>query len=187
MKVDELLNILKFQHDVALKCNSKFSTFKYYSRIHQTYSGKVGLKLNLTYHFQTYLLSIFIVPNFSKFCNHFIINSKKGPIFLLCYFKLFSIYFLLLLSIIGPFFDCFGDDYIFWILYHAFTYVYWIALVMFTPMMWELLYVEIFCYWKSTKSKLKIWEKWVCSWYFLKALWWMGFYGSDFIIFRSTV
>ncbi len=104
MKIDELLNILHFQHDVALKCSYKFSTFKYYSRIHQTFNGKVGLKLNLTNHFQTYLLSIFIMPKFFKFCNHLIINSKKGTMFLLCYFKLFSIYFLLLLSKTRPFF-----------------------------------------------------------------------------------
>jgi hypothetical protein len=98
VKVDELLNILHFQHDVALKCTCKFSTFKCYSRIHETSNGKIGLKFNLTSHFQTYLIFIFIMPKFFKFCNHLIINSKKGTILLLCYFKLFSIYFLLLLS-----------------------------------------------------------------------------------------
>jgi len=58
--VDELLNILHFQQDVAPKCICKFSTFKYYNRIHQTSNEKVGLKFNLTSHFQTHLLSIFI-------------------------------------------------------------------------------------------------------------------------------
>ncbi len=117
MKVNELLNILHFQHNVALKCTCKFSTFKYYNRIHQTSNGKVGLKLNLTNHFQTYLLSIFIVPKFFKFCNHLIINSKEGMMHLLCYYKLFSSYFLLLLSKIGPFFNYFLN-----LLYHAFTH-----------------------------------------------------------------
>jgi hypothetical protein len=121
VKVDELLNILHFQHDVALKCTCKFSTFKYYSGIHQTSNGKVCLKLNLTNHFQTYLLSIFSLPKFHKFCNHLIINSKKGTILLLCYFQLLSIYFLLLLSKIGPLFDCFGNNYFFRVFYHAFT------------------------------------------------------------------
>ncbi len=95
VKVDELLDILNFQHDVALKCICKFSTFKYYSRIHQTSNGKVGLKLKLTDHFQTYLLSIFIVLKKFKFYNHLIINSKKGTMLLLCYFQSFSIYFLI--------------------------------------------------------------------------------------------
>ncbi len=124
MKVDELLNIFKFQHDVALKCTCTFSTFKYYNWIHQTYNGKVGLKLNLTNHFETYLLSIFIVPKFLKFYNHLIINSKKGTMLLLYYFKLFSIYFLLLLSKTRPFYDYFGDNYFFGILYHVFTLVH---------------------------------------------------------------
>ncbi len=61
------------------------------------------MKLNLTNHFQAYLLPIFIVPKFLKFCNHFIINSKKGTMLLLCYFQLFSIYFILLLSKTRPF------------------------------------------------------------------------------------
>ncbi len=76
MKVNELLNILHSQHDVALKCTCKFSTFKYYYNkiIHQTSNEKVGLKLNLTNHFQTYLLFIFIMPKFLKFFNHLIIN-----------------------------------------------------------------------------------------------------------------
>jgi hypothetical protein len=96
-------------------CTCRFSTFKYYSRIHQTFSGKVGLKFNLSRHFQTYLLFIYIVPKFLKFCNQFIINSKKGTMLL------FSIYFLLLLSKTKPFFDYFGDNYFFCLLYHAFT------------------------------------------------------------------
>ncbi len=94
-------------------CTCRFSTFKYYSRIHQTSSGKVGLKFNLTHHFQT--LFIYIVPKFLKFCNQFIINSKKGTMLL------FLIYFLLLLSKTKPFFDNFGDNYFFCLLYHAFT------------------------------------------------------------------
>jgi hypothetical protein len=116
--------IFKFQHDVALKCTCTFSTFKYYSRIHQNYNGKVGLKLNLTNHFQICLLSIFIVPKFLKFYNHLIKISKKGTMLLLYYFQSFSIYFLLLLSKIGPFFYCFGDNYFFLILYHVFTLVH---------------------------------------------------------------
>jgi hypothetical protein len=59
-------------------------------------------KLNFS-HFQTYLLSTFIVPNFFKFWNHLTINSKKNTIVLLCYLKLFSIYFFLLVS---NYFDC---------------------------------------------------------------------------------
>ncbi len=43
VKVDDLLSILHFQHDVALKCTYEFSTFKYYSRIHQTSDEKIGL------------------------------------------------------------------------------------------------------------------------------------------------
>ncbi len=121
MKVDELLNILHFQHDVTLKCTCKFSTFKYYNRIHQNSNGKIGLKLNLINHFQTYLLSIFIVPKTLKFYNHLIINSKKVTMFLLCYFQLFSIYFLLLLPKTRPFFYCFKNNYFFYLLYHAFT------------------------------------------------------------------
>jgi hypothetical protein len=88
VKVDELLNILHFQHDVALKCTWKLSTFKYYNRIHQTSNGKIDLKLNLISHFQTYLLSIFVVPKFFKFYNHLLINSKKGTMLLLRYFKI---------------------------------------------------------------------------------------------------
>jgi hypothetical protein len=64
-------------------------------------------KLNLTNHFQTYLLFTFIVPKFLEFCNHLTINSKKGTMFLLCYLKLFSIYFLLFVSKIEPFFTIF--------------------------------------------------------------------------------
>jgi hypothetical protein len=68
VKVDELFHILHFQQDVTLKCICKFSTFKYYSKIHQTYNEKVGLKLNLMSHFETCLLSIFIAyRKFSKF------------------------------------------------------------------------------------------------------------------------
>ncbi len=110
-----------FLNNVALKCTRKFSKFKYYNIIHQTSNGKICLKHNLTSHFQTYLLSIFIVPKFHKFCNHLIINSKKGIMLLLCYFQLFSIYFLLLLSKIEPFSGCFGNNYFFYIFYHAFT------------------------------------------------------------------
>jgi hypothetical protein len=43
VKVDELLNIFHFQHNVVLKCTCKFSAFKYYSRMHQMSNGKVGL------------------------------------------------------------------------------------------------------------------------------------------------
>jgi hypothetical protein len=43
VKVDELLNVLHFQRNVTLKCTCKFTMFKYYSRIYQTYNGKVGL------------------------------------------------------------------------------------------------------------------------------------------------
>ncbi len=43
VKVDEWLNILHFQYNVALKCTCKFSTCKYYRRIHQTSNEKVGL------------------------------------------------------------------------------------------------------------------------------------------------
>jgi len=103
------------------KCTCKFSKFKYYSRIHQTYNGKVDLKLNLTSHFQTYLLSIYIVPKFFKFCNHLIINSKKGNMLLLCYLNLFSIYFFPLLPKIGSYFDCFGNNYIFFIYFTMFS------------------------------------------------------------------
>ncbi len=85
VKANELLNILHFQQDVTLKCICKFSTFKCYNRIHQTSNGKVGLKLNLMSHFQTYLLSIFIMQRFFKFCNHFITKLKKNTMFLLCY------------------------------------------------------------------------------------------------------
>jgi hypothetical protein len=42
-EIDELSNILHFQHNVVLKCPCKFSTFKYYNRIHQTCNRKVGL------------------------------------------------------------------------------------------------------------------------------------------------
>jgi hypothetical protein len=94
---------------------------KYYSRIHQTSNGKVGLKLNLTSRFQLYLLSIFIVPKFLKFCIHFIINSKKGPMFLLCYFQLFSIYFHLLLLKTKQIFYYFGNNYFLCLLYHVFA------------------------------------------------------------------
>jgi hypothetical protein len=121
VKVDELLNIFHFQHDVALECTCKFSKFKYYSRIHQTSNQKINLKLNLMSHFQTYLLSIYIVPKFSEFCNQFIINSKKGTMLLLCYLKLFKIYFFLLLLEIGPFFDCFGDNYFFLVYFIMFS------------------------------------------------------------------
>ncbi len=43
VKVDELLNIFHFQHNVDLNYIFKFSTFKYYSSIHQTYNEKVGV------------------------------------------------------------------------------------------------------------------------------------------------
>jgi len=121
VKINELLDILHFKHDITLKCTCKFSTFKYYNKIHQNFNGKIGLKLNLTNHFQTYLLFIFIVPNFFNFFIHLIINSKKGTMFLLCYFQLFSIYFRLLLLKIGPFFHYFGDNYFLYSFYHVFT------------------------------------------------------------------
>jgi len=41
VQVGELLNILHFQHDVALKCTCKFLTSKYYNRIHQSFNGKI--------------------------------------------------------------------------------------------------------------------------------------------------
>ncbi len=40
-------------------------------------------QLNLTSHFQTYLLSTFIVPKFLKFCNHLNINSNKSTMFIM--------------------------------------------------------------------------------------------------------
>ncbi len=40
-----------------------------------------------------HLLSIFIVPNFFKFFNHLIINSKKGTMLLLYYFQCTFLYF----------------------------------------------------------------------------------------------
>jgi hypothetical protein len=64
-------------------------------------------KLNLTNHFQTYLLFTFIVPKFFEVCNHLTINSKKSTMLLLCYLKLFSVYFLLFVSKIEPFFTIF--------------------------------------------------------------------------------
>ncbi len=93
VKINELLDILHFKHDITLKCTCKFSTFKYYNKIHQNFNGKIGLKLNLTNHFQTYLLFIFIVPIFFNFFIHLIINSKKGTMFLLCYFQSTFVYF----------------------------------------------------------------------------------------------
>jgi len=57
-------------------------------------------KLNLIRHFQTYLLSIFIVPKFLQF-----LNSNKSTMLLLCYLNCFSIYFFLV-SKIRPLFDC---------------------------------------------------------------------------------
>jgi hypothetical protein len=56
-----------FSTQCSPKMYCKLSTFKYYNRIHQKYNGKVSLKLNLTSHFQTYLLFIFVVPKFFKF------------------------------------------------------------------------------------------------------------------------
>jgi hypothetical protein len=38
VKVDELLNILHFQHDVGLKYICKFSMFNYYSKIYQNFN-----------------------------------------------------------------------------------------------------------------------------------------------------
>jgi hypothetical protein len=43
-------------------------------------------KLNLTSHFQTYLLFIFIVQKFFKFCNHLITNLKKNDVFIMFFF-----------------------------------------------------------------------------------------------------
>ncbi len=103
MKVDELLNILHFQHDVALKCTYKFSTFKYYNRIHQTSNWKVCLNSIWLIIFKN-TCYLFYCTNFFQIYNHFIMNLKKSTMFLLCYLKLFSIYFLLLVSKIGLFF-----------------------------------------------------------------------------------
>ncbi len=115
-----IIEYFSLSHDVALKCICNFSIFKYYNRIHQTYNGKVSLKLNLTSHFHTYLLSIFIVSKFLKFCNHNYKLKERHHAFIM----LFSIIFNILSSIlskIGPFFYCFGDNYVFCLLYHAFT------------------------------------------------------------------
>jgi hypothetical protein len=75
-----------------------------------------------------HLLFTFIVPKFFNFYNHLIINSKKNTMLLLCYCKIFSIYFLLLALKIGPFFDYLGDNYFFYILYHAFTLAYFLVI-----------------------------------------------------------
>jgi hypothetical protein len=83
VKVDELLNIFHFHHNVDLNYTFKFSTFKYYSSIHQIYNEKVGVNSFLTNHFQTYLLSNFIVQKFFKIYNHVTINPKKSTMPLL--------------------------------------------------------------------------------------------------------
>jgi hypothetical protein len=38
-----IIEFFYFEHDVAVKCSYKFSTFKYYSTIHQNHNGKVYL------------------------------------------------------------------------------------------------------------------------------------------------
>jgi hypothetical protein len=49
--------------------------------------------LNLTNHFQTYLLSTFIVPKFFKICNHCIINLKeKHHAFIMLFSTIFNLF-----------------------------------------------------------------------------------------------
>jgi len=64
-------------------------------------------KLNLINHFITSLLFVFIVPKIFKFCNHYIINSKKNTMFLLCYFKFFQSTFFYLCHKLDHFFIIF--------------------------------------------------------------------------------
>ncbi len=80
MKVHWLLNILHFQHDVALKCTCKFSTFKYYNKIHQTYYGK------------TCLNSIWVVISKHIFQSIFFYLYKKLDHFFTSFFYLFLKY-----------------------------------------------------------------------------------------------
>jgi len=43
MKIDGLLNIFHFEHNVTLKYTCKFSMFKYYNKIHQISNEKTSL------------------------------------------------------------------------------------------------------------------------------------------------
>ncbi len=79
-------------------------------------------KLNFTSHFQTYLLSTFIVLKFLKFCNHLTINSKKSTMLLMCYFyNYFQSTFFYLYKKTRPFFDYLFLTPCFYIFYHVFT------------------------------------------------------------------
>jgi hypothetical protein len=74
MKGNQLLNILHFQHDVALKCICKFSNFKYYSKIHQTSNGEVGLN-------SIFKHTCYIVPKLFKFVITSLYIQRKAPWF----------------------------------------------------------------------------------------------------------
>jgi hypothetical protein len=105
VKIDELLNILHFQHNVTIKRICKFLMFKYYSKVHQTSSKKISLNSISPIIFKHTCYLFLLCEGFFKICNHLIINSKKNTMLLLCNFKLFSIYFLVLVSKVGPFFE----------------------------------------------------------------------------------
>jgi hypothetical protein len=110
VKIDELLNIFHFQHDVIVKCICEFLMFKHYSKMHQTSNEKIGLNSIWPIIFKHNCYLLLLCEFFFKICNHLIINSKKSTMFLLCHLKLFSIYFLVLVWKIGPFFYCIIDN-----------------------------------------------------------------------------
>ncbi len=117
VKVDELLNILHFQYNVVFKCTCKFSTFKYYRKIHQTPSEKVGLNSILLVIFKHTCYLFLLCQSFSNF----VITSLETQRKALYFYQVLSIYFLLLVSKNGPFFYSLGNNYFSCIFYHVFT------------------------------------------------------------------
>ncbi len=97
MKIDDFFNIFHFQHDVVLKCAYKFSTFKYYNKIHQNSNGKACLNsiwLVIYYLYTSYTCYSFLLcQSFSNFAITYYKIEKK-TIFLLFFYFLYVFFYL---------------------------------------------------------------------------------------------
>jgi hypothetical protein len=66
--------------------------------IHKNFSVKVGLNTKLTQSYSNILLTLFMIPKFSKFRIQFTINKMEGHIFSYLYLQKFLIYFHVFIS-----------------------------------------------------------------------------------------
>jgi hypothetical protein len=90
VKVDELLNIIHFQYNIALKCTCKISTFKYYRRIHQTSNEKIGLNSISLVIFKHTCYPFLLCQSFSNFVIAPLKTQRKTLYFYYVIFTLLS-------------------------------------------------------------------------------------------------